>query len=186
MPIPRELLEHFRSPRNKRPMPDATVKGEVEAGRENQRFTLYLRLSPDKARVEDASFENDGDRQADASLSALTLVLKGKATSELDQVDVNDVAKVLGLLDAPGAVIPAIEALKAALAALRGEANPYEAEGRLVCHCFHVREGRIRRTIQERELRSVEDVTRWTRACGGCRSCRSDIHLILEQERDRS
>ncbi|HZV00472.1 MAG TPA: iron-sulfur cluster assembly scaffold protein, partial [Planctomycetota bacterium] len=61
--IPRIILDHFRSPRNKRDMPDATVKGVVEGRRAEELLTLYLKISED--RVVDASFTNTGDRQAD-------------------------------------------------------------------------------------------------------------------------
>ncbi len=184
MPIPRQIFEHFRAPRNKRSMPDATAKGVVESGRDGQTVTLYLRLGPD-GRVADASFTNTGDRSSDASLSILTTLLPRRSVAELETIGVRDIARALGALDMPGVAAPAHDVLVATLAALRGEPNPFAEEGRLICTCFHVREERIRRAIRAHDLRTVEDVTHWTRACGGCRSCRPEVHLIIAQERDR-
>jgi NifU-like protein len=185
MPIPRVLLEHFRSPRNKRPMPDATVSGAIDGPGDGQRLTLFLRLDAGE-KIADASFTNTGDRQSDASLSILTSILPGRTIAEAERLDVVDLARPLEITDMPGAVMPALDVLRVAIARLRGVADPFADEGRLICHCFHVREGRIRRVVRERGLTSIEEVMRWTRACGGCRSCRPDIHLILDQERDRT
>lgn len=166
-------------------MPDATVSGAIEGPRDGQWLTLFLRLDAAE-KILAASFTNDGDRQADASLSMLTLILPGKTIAEAEKLDVPDLAKPLEIADMPGAVMPALDVLRVVIARLRGVADPLGAEGRLICHCFHVREGSIRRAVRERGLKSVEEVTRWTRACGGCRSCRPDIHLIIDQERDRA
>jgi NifU-like protein len=181
--VPRVVLEHFRNPRNKRAMPDATAKGEVEGRRPGEALTFYIRLGAD-GRVADASFTNTGDRQSDPSASVLTTLVRGLTVDELEAIDVRDVASRLESPDNPGVATSGFEALQAAIAALRGKPNPFLDQGPLVCHCFHVRAGKIRTYVRERGLKTVEEVNRWTRACGGCRSCRPDIELILDQERD--
>jgi NAD(P)H-nitrite reductase large subunit len=113
-------------------------------------------------------------------------MLPGLMAPELEAIAVEVIAERLESGDNPGIAAMAHEALRATLAALRGEPSPFADEGRLICHCFQVREGRIRRYVRERDLRSVEAIRRWTRACSGCRSCRPDLDVILEQERDRS
>lgn len=181
--IPRVILEHFRRPRNKREIPDATARGVVEGRRAEEALTLYLKVV--EGRVKDASFTNTGDRQSDPSCSVLTTLVLGKTVEELEAITVEHLAAKLESLDNPGAATPGHEILRAALCALRGEPSPFEHEGRLICHCFHVREGRLRRYIREHDLRTVDQVRAWTRACSGCRSCRPDLDAILEQERDR-
>jgi NifU-like protein len=136
-------------------------------------------------RVVDASFTNTGDRQADPSASVLTTLVRGLTVTDLEAIDVRDVALRLDSADNPGVATAGFEALQAAIAALRGLPNPFLNDGPLVCHCFHVRQGKIRHYVRERGLETVEEVNRWTRACGGCRSCRPDIELILQQEKDR-
>jgi NifU-like protein involved in Fe-S cluster formation/bacterioferritin-associated ferredoxin len=182
--IPRVILEHFRRPQNKRVIEGATARGVVPGRHAEEAITLYVKLSPE-GRVADASFTNTGDRQADPSCSVLTLLLRGKTVDELAAIDVATSAARLESLDNPGAATPAHEALRAVLAALRGEPNPFERDGRLICHCFHVREGKLRRYIRERSLTTVDEVRSWTRACSGCRSCRPDLEAILDQERSR-
>jgi len=75
----------------------------------------------------------------------------------------------------------ALEGLEAALAVSRGEPCPYVNEGKLICHCLWVREERIARNIRERRLRTVDEVRFWTRACSGCRSCRTDVEDLLQK-----
>jgi len=53
------------------------------------------------------------------------------------------------------------------------------SENSLVCRCYRVSEGAIRRAISEHQLRQVEEVTAVTRAGGGCSSCWDDIQAIL-------
>lgn len=52
-------------------------------------------------------------------------------------------------------------------------------EDNLICRCYRVPEGVIRKAIQERQLRQVEEVTAITHAGGGCSSCYDDIQQIL-------
>lgn len=165
-------------------MADATARGEVEGRRPGEKLTFFLRVGPD-GRVADASFTNTGDRQADPSASVLTTLVRGLRKEELETLDVRDVAQRLESADNPGVATSGFEAFQVALAALLGKPSPLADEGPLVCHCFHVRAGKIRKYVRERGLTSVEEVNRWTRACGGCRSCRPDVQLILDEERDR-
>lgn len=57
---------------------------------------------------------------------------------------------------------------------------PSPGEDPVVCRCFVVSEGVIRRAIDEHRLRQVEEVTACTRAGGGCSSCYDDIQAILD------
>jgi NifU-like protein len=54
-------------------------------------------------------------------------------------------------------------------------------EDNLVCRCYVVSEGTIRRAIDEHQLHQVEEVTACTRAGGGCSSCWDDIQAILSE-----
>ena len=55
-----------------------------------------------------------------------------------------------------------------------------EGAERIVCHCFSVTEGEIRKVIRENHLTTVEQVTHFTKAGGGCGGCRDDIQAILD------
>jgi len=55
--------------------------------------------------------------------------------------------------------------------------------GGLICRCFRVSEGTVRRAIREQQLRTVEEVTASTCAAGGCSSCYDDVAAILSEVR---
>ncbi|NEO28780.1 MAG: Fe-S cluster assembly protein NifU, partial [Kamptonema sp. SIO4C4] len=56
-----------------------------------------------------------------------------------------------------------------------------EDESRLVCHCFNVSEGKIKRLIRENDLHTAEEVTNYIKAGGGCGTCLTDIDDILDE-----
>jgi NifU-like protein len=53
--------------------------------------------------------------------------------------------------------------------------------GALVCRCFEVADGRIRKAIRDLGLRQVEEVTAATGAGGGCGSCWNDLQRLLDE-----
>ncbi len=55
----------------------------------------------------------------------------------------------------------------------------------LICRCFVVAEGAIRRAVAEHGLQQVEEVTAVTRAGGGCSSCWDEIQQILSEIRGK-
>lgn len=183
-PLPPVVFDHFRNPRNEGPLEPADAVGCVEGRREDSRLRLFLRLGADRGRVDKASFVVEGDRSCRAGLSLVTCLIRGRALPEVQALTVEAVGREYGLeVENLPMLVPAVEALAAALAALRGQATPFADEGRVVCHCLFVREGRIRRAVRERGLRDIEDVQFWTRACTGCRSCRVEVQRIIDRER---
>jgi NifU-like protein len=72
------------------------------------------------------------------------------------------------------------EALQAAIENFRtGESPGKKLEGKVTCICFGVTEKDIERAIQENHLTSVEEVTNYTKAGGGCGGCHDEIVEIL-------
>jgi NifU-like protein len=109
-------------------------------------------------------------------------MIKGKTVDEALAVTNKDIANYLGGLprEKMHCSVMGQEALEAAVRAWRGEpAVPHAAEGRLVCKCFGVTEDQIVKVIQENNLTTVEEVTNFTKAGGGCGDCVDDIAGIL-------
>ena len=50
--------------------------------------------------------------------------------------------------------------------------NLDELEGKVVCNCFGVTDKEIERVIRENDLTTVDDVTNYCKAGGGCGGCR--------------
>jgi NifU-like protein len=72
------------------------------------------------------------------------------------------------------------EALEAAIENYRtGSRTKHQLEGRVVCTCFGVTEKEIERVIRENDLTSVEQVTNYCKAGGGCGGCKGEIEKII-------
>lgn len=153
----------------------------LEGRMEDAEIHFYIRKDPgDRLRV---GYELVRDRSPVAPLSLLTSLVQGKTIAEAEALTLESFAEAYDLDEEfyPNLLV-ALEALQAGLATLRGEPLPCANDGTLICHCLHVREGRIRRLIRERNLETLDDVRFWTRACSGCRSCRTDLEEILASE----
>jgi nitrogen fixation NifU-like protein len=75
------ILDHNRSPRNFREMPDANRHVEGRNPVCGDHLSLWLRVS-DRNVIEDVSFTGEGCAISKASASLLTTVVKGKTTAD--------------------------------------------------------------------------------------------------------
>jgi len=74
------------------------------------------------------------------------------------------------------------QALEKAIAHYRG--GPSEVkEGEIICECFGVTDREIEKAVKENNLISVEDVTNYTKAGGGCGNCLDKIQEIIDRVR---
>jgi NifU-like protein len=71
------------------------------------------------------------------------------------------------------------QALEKAVENYRG-APALEAGAKIICECFGVTDLEIERAIRENNLSTVEDVTNYTKAGGGCGGCQDAIQQIID------
>ena len=74
------------------------------------------------------------------------------------------------------------EALEKAIAHYKG-VPVAEVEGKVVCECFGVTEAEIERVVRENDLKTIEEVTDYTKAGGGCGGCHEAIQEIIDRVR---
>ena len=175
------VKEHFLNPRNVGEVEDANGTGDVGSLACGDALKLTIKVD-DKGIITDAKFKTFGCASAIASSSALTEMVKGKHLDEAARITNEDIADFLGGLpkEKMHCSVMGREALEAAIADYRGMTLPM-AEGEMVCECFGVTDLEIIRAINESHLRSVEEITNFTKAGGGCGKCEDKLRLILQQ-----
>jgi NifU-like protein len=176
-----KVMDHFRNPRNVGAMEDADGVGEVGSMACGDALRLSIKVDENE-RIADAKFQTFGCASAIASASALTEMVKGMTLDEAANVTNRDIAAFLGGLPDQKMHCSVLgrEALEAAIESYRtGGAPRRELEGIVVCKCFGITEPEIERIARENDLRTVEDVTNYTKAGGGCGQCHDHIREIL-------
>jgi NifU-like protein len=180
------VKDHFLHPRNAGVIEDADGVGEVGSLACGDALTLYIKVKD--GIITDAKFKTFGCASAIASSSALTELIIGKTVEEAEKLTNKDIANYLGGLprEKMHCSVMGQEALEQAIKNMRGEAGPkaeHSHEGNLVCECFGIFDEEIRRAIKENDLKTVEDVTNFTKAGGGCGKCVDEIEMLLREAR---
>ena len=196
-----KVMDHFLHPRNVGEIADADAVGEVGNITCGDALKLYLKLDQGKEHIADAKFQTFGCASAIASASALTELIIGRSVAKAAEVTNQDIADFLGELpeEKMHCSVMGMEALQAAIANLQGESDgkaragdhdrdEYDPEGldRTVCYCFGVTERKIREVSKANDLSTVEGVTHYCKAGGGCGGCRDTISAILASMQDEA
>jgi NifU-like protein len=178
-----KVLDHFRNPRNVGEIENPDGVGQVGSLACGDALKLTFKLAPD-GRIEDAKFKTFGCASAIASSSALTEMIKGMTLEEAEGVTNKEIAEFLGgLPDAKmHCSVMGREALEVAIENYRtGGSRRKILEGKVVCNCFGVTQEEIERVVRENRLTTVEQVTNYTKAGGGCGSCVPDIEQLIQK-----
>jgi NifU-like protein len=175
-----KVKDHFLNPRNVGVIEDADGIGEVGSLACGDALTLYLKLDENE-RIKEAKFQTFGCASAIASSSALTEMVKGRTLEEAEKITNENIADFLGGLpkEKMHCSVMGRDALEKAIGNYRGEAEK-EVEGEIVCECFGVTDLEIERAVRENTLKTIEDVTHYVKAGGGCESCHEKIQEIID------
>jgi NifU-like protein len=178
-----KVKDHFFNPRNVGEIEDADGVGEVGSLACGDALKLTFKLDKN-GRIADAKFKTFGCASAIATSSVLTEIIKGMTLEEAARVTNKDIADYLGGLPEQKmhCSVMGREALEAAIENYRtGGKKKRKLEGRVVCTCFGVTEKEIERVIRENDLTTVEQVTNYCKAGGGCGGCKGEIEKIIER-----
>ncbi len=174
-----KVQEHFLHPHNVGEVENPSGIGDVGSLACGDALKLTLKIEDDV--IVDAKFKTFGCASAIASSSALTIMVTGMTVDEAEKLTNDDIADYLGGLpkEKMHCSVMGREALEAAIADYRGVILPM-AEGEVVCECFGVTDLDVIRAIKESDLRSVEEITNFTKAGGGCGKCEDKLRDILQ------
>ncbi|MCP3888241.1 MAG: Fe-S cluster assembly protein NifU [Desulfobulbaceae bacterium] len=175
-----KVQQHFLEPLNVGELKKPSGTGDVGSLACGDALKLTLEIDGNDI-ITDAKFKTFGCASAIASSSVLTEMVKGMSVDEAAKVTNEDIADALGGLpkEKMHCSVMGREALEAAIADYRGLVLPM-AEGEIVCECFGVTDLDVIRAVNESSLRSVEEITNFTKAGGGCGKCEDKLREILQ------
>ncbi|MEI8352682.1 MAG: Fe-S cluster assembly protein NifU, partial [bacterium] len=171
------------NPRNVGVIDKPDGMGEVGSLACGDALRLMFKLDHD-GRIEEVKFQTFGCASAIASSSALTEMIKGMTLEQAAKVTNQDIAEYLGGLPEQKmhCSVMGREALEAAIENYRSGRTEKKILGvKVLCNCFGVTAEEIERVTRENGLTTVEQVTNYTKAGGGCGKCKPDIARILEK-----
>ncbi len=178
-----KVKDHFFNPRNVGEIENPDGVGEVGSLACGDALRLTFKLDKD-GRIVDAKFKTFGCASAIATSSVLTELIKGKTLEEALKVTNKEIAEYLGGLPEQKmhCSVMGREALEAAIDNYRtGGKGKHQIEGTIVCTCFGVTDKEIERVVRENDLTTVEQVTNYCKAGGGCGGCHGEIEKIIER-----
>ncbi len=174
-----KVQQHFLNPQNVGEIDKPSGTGDVGSLACGDALKLTLKIN-DADIITEAKFKTFGCASAIASSSVLTEMVVGMSVEEAAKITNEDIANALGGLpkEKMHCSVMGREALEAAIADYRGLILPM-AQGEVVCECFGVTDMEVIRAIKESSLRSVEEITNFTKAGGGCGKCEDKLREIL-------
>ncbi len=174
-----KVREHFINPRNVGDIENPDGVGEVGSLACGDALKLSIKVDENQ-RIVDAKFQTFGCASAIASSSALTEMVIGKTIEEAQQITNEHIAEFLGGLpkEKMHCSVMGQEALEKAIACYLGEPVK-KPEGNVVCECFGVTDVQIERALREHSLKTVEEITNYIKAGGGCGKCHDNIEEII-------
>ncbi len=186
-----KVMDHYRNPRNVGSIDNADAVGIAGSLTCGDQLKIYLKIENNI--VTDAKFQTFGCGSAVASSSILTEMIIGKTLDEVKKITNKDIADELGGLppEKMHCSVMGYEALEDAL-------KKYSADGyvdldeildehygtnkkeKIICTCFQITENMIWDAIKQNGLKTVEEVTNYTKAGGACGKCKAVIQDVID------
>lgn len=181
-----KVKDHFINPRNVGEVENPDGVGEVGSMACGDALKLSFKLDENK-KIKEAKFQTFGCASAIASSSAMTEMMIGKTIEEAEKITNDDIADYLGGLpkEKMHCSVLGRDALEKAIYCYLGK-DEKEIDGNIVCECFGVTDKDIERAVTEHQLRTIEDVTNYVKAGGGCENCHESIQKIIDDIYDKS
>ncbi len=184
-----KVIDHYRNPRNVGKIDNADAIGEAGSLACGDSLKIYLKIKD--GIVTDAKFQTFGCGSAVASSSILTEMIIGKSIEEVKKITNKDIADQLGGLppEKMHCSVMGYEALEDALKNyddytdlddIRNEEEANKQREKIVCTCFGITENVIWDAIKMNGLKTVEEVTNYTKAGGACGKCKGLIQDIID------
>ena len=175
-----KVKDHFLNPRNVGTIEYPDGVGEVGSLACGDALTFYFKLDENE-KIKEATFQTFGCASAIASSSALTEMVKGLTLEEAKKITNEDIAEYLGGLpkEKMHCSVMGRDALEKAIACYLDEPEK-KVEGEIVCECFGVTDLEIERVVRENHVSTIEGVTDYVKAGGGCGNCHDRIQEIID------
>lgn len=178
------VIDHYKNPRNAGSLEDANAIGEAGSLSCGDMLKLYLKVDANGI-ITDAKFQTFGCGSAVASSSILTEMVIGLHIDEARKITNKQIVEKLGGLppEKMHCSVMGHEALESAIA------NYYHEDPKLhhdedndetVCFCFDITKSYLENEIRKNNLKTIEDVTNYTKAGGACGRCKGKIQGILD------
>lgn len=148
---------------------------------------FFLKMGSEDEWIDDMKFQTNSCGFSIFFSEILIEKVKRKSLTELRGIEnlFNEVEKELNVPeDRKHCVLMVFNAFRLTFAELRRKRiQEFKGESALVCSCFGVSEDVIEKTIEELDLKTVEQVGQICRAGMGCGSCRPIIQDILDSRK---
>lgn len=179
-----KVMDFFNHPKNVGKLDDPDGVGEVGSLACGDALRLMFKLD-ENDKISDVKFQTFGCASAIASSSILTEIIKGMTLEEAAKVTNKDIVEKLGGLPEQKmhCSVMGQEALEAAIQDYykrKGGTAPVVQKGNIVCTCFGVTDEEIKKVVHENNLTTVDEVTNYCKAGGGCGGCKGRIAELIE------
>lgn len=184
-----KVIDHYRNPRNVGKIDNADAVGEAGSLACGDSLKIYLKIKD--GIVTDAKFQTFGCGSAVASSSILTEMIIGKSVEDVKKITNKDIADQLDGLppEKMHCSVMGYEALEDALKNyddytdlddIRNEEAANKKSEKIVCRCFGITENVIWDALKLNGIKTVEEVTNYTKAGGACGKCKGLIQDIID------